>query len=722
MPHPLDRILNPRRLAVIGASSDPEKRGYRAIRTLLADHYKGEIVPINPKASEILGLKCYPSIEAVPGEVDLALVCTPAKAAPEVIEACGRKGVKGALLLAGGFSEASEAGRLLEERTVEIARRHGVRLIGPNTNGIFTAREACNAIAWFDIPRGPAAMLANSANVMLSILAEAQFHQYFGFNTLLSVGNQSDIQFHEYLSAMGDDPDTGAVISYIEGFKDGRAFIEAARSVTPKKPIVMFKAGRTADGVRAARSHSGSLAGDYTVATGVLKQAGITLLDRSDCLYPVAEALHLLPPMRSRRVAVLSEGGGVITVAAEALSERGLVLAPLSEATQARIHEIVPNASAISNPVDAGGGTDPRAEYYGLCGAAILADPNVDALMLTGFFGGYARRYGDGVAEMEFKVARDLADLMRSHGKPVVVQSHYAHYRTPALDVLRKAGVPFYRHIEIAAQCLASAADYSEAKRRMAAASAAPSSTSPMAAAPGLPDAAAKVIAGARAAGRSALLETEARALLAACGVPLAPACLLRGADDAAAAIAALGDGPLALKVVSPDVLHKSDAGGVRLGVQGEAAVRAAVEGIMAAVGQAVPGARIEGVLAAPMAARGVELIVGVSQDPQFGPVLLFGVGGIFVEAVRDVVFRALPVSRADALEMIGDIRAQKMLDGVRGLPALDRAVLADLLVQVARVEQAAGAAGTGIAEIDLNPVIATGDGLVIADARMILA
>jgi acyl-CoA synthetase (NDP forming) len=300
---------------------------------------------------------------------------------------------------------------------------------------------------------------------------------------------------------------------------------------------------------------------------------------------------------------------------------------------------------------------------------------------------------------------------MHRHGKPVVVQSHYAHYRTPALDVLRRAGVPFCRHIEIAAQCLASAADYSEARRRMA--------SPPAAAAAPLPAAAATVVASARAAGRTALLETEARDLLTACGVNLAPSFLLRDAGDAAAAIAALGDRPLALKVVSQDVLHKSDAGGVRLGVQGEAAVRAATAEIRAAVGHHVPGARVEGVLAAPMAARGIELIVGVSQDPQFGPVLLFGVGGIFVEAVRDVVFRALPVSRDDALEMIGDIRARKMLDGVRGLPAVDRDALAALLVKVAGI---AAAGGAGIAEIDLNPVIATADGLVIADARMILA
>jgi len=713
MPHALDPILNPRRLAVIGASNDPEKRGYRAIRTLIADHYRGEILPINPKAAEIQGLKCYPSIDAVPGEVDLALVCTPARAAPEVIEACGKKGVKGALLLAGGFGEASEAGRVLEEQTLAVARRYGLRLIGPNTNGLFTAREACNAIAWFDIPRGPAAMLANSANVMLSVLAEAQHHQYFGFNTLLSVGNQADIQFHEYLAAMGDDPDIGAVISYIEGFKDGRAFIDAARAVTPNKPIVMFKAGRTAEGVRAARSHSGSLAGDHAVASGVLKQAGVTLLERSDCLYPVAEALHLLPTMRGRRVAVLSEGGGVITVAAEALSERGLVIAPLSEATQQRIHEIVPNASAISNPVDAGGGTDPRAEYYGLCGQAILEDPNIDALLLTGFFGGYARRYGDTVAEMEFKVARDLADLMRTHGKAVVVQSHYAHFRTPALDVLRKAGVPFYRHIEIAAQCLASLADYSEAKRRLTAA--APPGTGANAAR--LPPAAAALIAAARQRGHSALLETEARALLAACGATLAPSHLLHGAGDAAAAMAALGDQPLALKVVSPDVLHKSDAGGVRLGVRGTADIGAAVSDILDSVTRQMPGARIEGVLAAPMAARGVELIIGVSRDAQFGKVILFGLGGVFVEAIRDVVFRALPISAQDAQEMIHDIGAQPMLVGIRGLPPVDRAAVAALLMQVSQL----ACATDDIAEIDLNPVIATAEGLVIVDARIIL-
>ncbi|MCC7080611.1 MAG: acetate--CoA ligase family protein [Burkholderiales bacterium] len=709
MGNTIDRILNPRRLAVIGASNDPLKRGYRAIKTLLADRYRGEILPINPRAPEILGLRSYSTIEAAPGEIDLAIVCTPAAAAPEVIEGCGRKGVLGALLLAGGFSEASEAGRVLEERTLEVARRYGVRLIGPNTNGLFSARLDCNAIAWFDIPRGPLALLANSANVILSIVVEAQHHGYFGLSTILSVGNQTDIQFHEYLDAFAADPGTGVVVCYVEGFKNAPAFLAAARRITPEKPIVMFLSGRSAEGKRAARSHSGSLAGDYAVGSGTLVQAGVTLVTEAQQLFPVAEALSLFPPMRGKRVAVLSEGGGVITIAAEALAARGMELATLDSRTQARIHAIVPAASTISNPVDAGGGTDPRATYYGSISRAILEDPNIDALLLVGFFGGYGRRYGDEEAAVEKQVAVELGELMRAHGKPVMVQSHYADYRTEALDILRKGGVPFQRHIEIAVHCLAAAAQYHASRRRIVASCA----THPAA----LP-AVREIVARARAAGRSALLETEARATLVAAGVPMPANLLLRSPEDAARAAQLFGGQPIALKVVSKDVLHKSEAGAVRLGVRGETAIADGVRAIHDSVLAHVPGALIEGVLATPMAPRGVELIVGVTRDPQFGPVVMFGLGGIFVEAIRDVVFRSVPIALEDAHEMVGGIAFKALLDGVRALPAVDRDAIALLLVKVS----ALAAAHPEIAEIDLNPVIAHAGGYTVADARAILA
>ena len=711
MPHPLDPIFNPRVIAVIGASNDPEKRGYRAIKTLFSDHYQGKIIPINPKSAEILGLKCYSSIADVPDAVDLALVCTAAKTVPEVVRSCGKQGVKGALLLAGGFSEASEEGRVLEEAAVAIAREYGIRLIGPNTNGMFSARFGCNAIGWYDLPRGPLAMIANSANVMLSVVTEAQIHRHFGFSTLLPLGNQADIQFHECLEALSQDPDTKAVISYVEGFRNGRAFYDIARRVSPHKPIVMFKAGRTAEGVNAARSHSGSLAGDYAVATGVIKQAGIPLVERADCLFPVAEALALLPPMPTRRVAILSEGGGVITVAAEALAERGMVLAKLTIETQQKLKAIVPAASALSNPVDHGGGTDPRAEYYGQCGKAILEDPNADALLCVGFLGGYARRYGDGVVEMENSVCKGFGDLMRLHQKAIVVQSHYAHFRTGALDVLRNAGVPFYRSIEIAAQCLASLADYSAMRRRLA------GDAQDTRAATAVVPAVQKMLADARAAQRTALLETEAREVMRASGIGMPPTLLLKSAADADAAVKALGAGALALKIVSKDVLHKSDAGGVVLNAAGAVAIREGYARIMQSVQAKVPGAAIDGVLASPMAPAGVELIVGVTRDPQFGPVIMFGLGGVFVETIRDVVFRAVPISRADAGEMIADIRLKGMLEGARGLPKVNTAALIELLLKVS----ALAAAHPDIAEIDLNPVIAHGDAWSIVDARMIL-
>ncbi|MGZ5150419.1 MAG: acetate--CoA ligase family protein [Burkholderiales bacterium] len=709
MSNALDAILNPRTIAIVGASNDPEKRGYRAIKTLLTDEYRGTIIPINPKEKKILDLDCYARLQDAPHDIDLALICTPARITPEMVRQCGEKGVKGALLLAGGFSEASEEGRKLEEETAAVARQFGVRLIGPNTNGMFSARYSCNAIAWFDIPRGPIAVLSNSANVALSLVTEAQIHRYIGYSTMLSVGNQADLQFHEYLEALGEDPDTKVILSYVEGFKNGRAYLDAARKVTPVKPIVIYKAGRTTEGVSAAKSHSGSLAGDYAVASGVLKQAGAVLVTESVHLYAVAEALAILPLLPTRRVAILSEGGGPITMAAEALAERGMILAQLTPETQKKLKAIVPNATALSNPVDAGGGTDPRAEYYGLCGRAILEDPNIDALLFVGFFGGYTLRYGESVAETENEWCTELAAMMTRYQKPIVVQTHYARFRTQALDILRKAGVPFYREIETAVQCLASLADYTAATQRLIA------TAVPQAIA--VQPAALDIVQRARKAGRTSLLENEARDLLACYGVRVTQTVLARNEEDAANIVFALGEGPLALKVVSKDVLHKSDAGGVKLNVAGVDAIKRAIGDITASVKRHAPAAEIAGVLAAPMAGKGVEMIVGVTRDPQFGPVLMLGLGGVFVEVIRDVVFRALPVSKADVEEMLRDLRYKAMLEGTRGLPPVDKAALRELMLKVS----ALAGAHPEIMEIDLNPVIAHADGYTIADARMIL-
>jgi acetyltransferase len=383
-------------------------------------------------------------------------------------------------------------------------------------------------------------------------------------------------------------------------------------------------------------------------------------------------------------------------------------LAQLAPHTQARIHKIVPAASCISNPVDAGGGTDPRAEYYGSISEAILEDPNIDALLLVGFFGGYALRYGETVAATENAVCLALGELMRKHGKPIVVQSHYAHFRTKALEILRKAGVPFQRHIEVAAECLACAADYSAAKARLASSSDGAASLQP---------GAVQIVQAAVKAGRD-LLEPEARDLLKSYGIAMPPHRLLRSAADAEEAARKWGDAPLAMKVVSKDILHKSEAGGVRLNLTGAPALAQAFDAIKRAGLAYKPDAEIAGMLVTPMAQRGTELIIGVTRDPQFGRVIMLGLGGVFVEVIRDVVFRALPLSPADAHEMIGELRYKKMLEGARGAPPVDKEALADLLLRVSRI----AALHPEIVEIDLNPVIARADGYTIADARVILS
>jgi acetate---CoA ligase (ADP-forming) len=714
MLHYLEPVLHPRAIAVIGASSNPVKRGNRAIRTLASANYQGKIAPINPSGQDILGFPSYATLADVPYDIDLALVCTAAATVPEMIEQCGRKGVKGAIVLAGGFGEASEEGARLEREVVEVARRYGVRIIGPNTSGMFSARTGCNASGWFNVPVGPIAMLSNSANVLLSLVTEFQFLGHSGVSVMLSVGNQSDIQFHEYLECVGTDPGTKAVLMYVEGFQNGPAFMQAAREVSLRKPIAMYVAGRTDAGKGAAKSHSGSLAGDYAVTQGVLRQAGVVLVTQSDHLQPVADALSLFPVMRGRRVAVVSEGGGPITMAAEAMAANGLELATLSAQTQAAIHAIVPAASAISNPVDAGGGTDPRVEYYGSIAKAILADPNIDGLLFVGYFGGYTTRYDDSVAAAEQAICVQLGDLMRAHGKPVMVQTHYAHFKPQSLSVLREAGVPYHRHIEVAVQCLAAAAEYGEARRRLE--SGAPAKAAAAPAASGQAKAL-QLLARARDQRRD-LLEPEARALLGAYGISMPPSMVMRAEADAARVAGEFADARLAAKIVSKDILHKSDAGGVKLNVSGTDALRAAFNGIVANALAYDRTAAIDGVLVTPMAPSGVEVIIGVTRDRQYGPVIMFGLGGVFVEVIRDVVFRSLPLTEADAQQMLQDLRYKQVLEGVRGAQAVDKAALVQLLMKVSAV----ASAHPEIAEIDLNPVIFHPGGYSVVDARMILA
>ena len=704
-------FLKPRSVAVIGASRDPAKRGNRAIRTLIDCGYSGKVLPINPKETEILGLACYADLAAAPGDIDLALICTPARAVPEVLELCGARGVRGALVLAGGFSEAGPEGAALEARSIAAARKGGVRVIGPNTAGMFDAHSGCNLVGWPGVYAGTIGMLCQSGNVAISFLAQSHQNGHAGFTTFIGVGNEGDIQFHEYLRFFGDDPNTGVVVVYAEGFKNGRAFLEVVREVAVRKPVVLYKAGRTDTGERAARSHSGSLAGNYAVASAALRQAGVILVERSDEMFAVADMVSRTAGRPTRRVAVLSEGGGPIAQAVDALAERGLGLPRLAAETEARLKAITPAATQLSNPVDAGGGTDPHPRYMPLCSQEILADPAVDALLIVGYFGGYEVRYGASIIDSETTAARELVSLARKFGKPVIVQCHYAEFSTQAMDILRAGDVIVVRSIEIAAACLAGAERF---HRVSSAGRAARSAEVPLPAS----ETARRLIGGAQSEGRRSLLEPEALQLLASHGVEVPPFALLRAPAEAMSLPASLTQAPVALKIVSKDILHKSDVGGVRLGLTGVKAIEAECTALLADMARMCPDAEIAGVLVTPMAGKGVEVIIGAAKDPQFGPILMFGLGGVFVEVLKDVVFRTLPLDREEAGKMLDEVRGKALLEGVRGNRAVDREKLVSLLLDVSRIVMA----NPEITEIDLNPVIVSADGYTVVDARMLLA
>ncbi|QBI21953.1 hypothetical protein ER308_07520 [Egibacter rhizosphaerae] len=706
MADPVAALLDPRSVAVVGASTNPLKRGYQAIRTLLSDGFPGSIYPVNPRETEVLGLPAYPSVTSIDGSVDLALIVTPASAVAGLLRECGRKGVGAAVVIAVGFGETGEDGAALEAEIRGVAAGEGIGLIGPNTNGVFNLPARLNLVGASDVPQGRLALLCQSGNMALSLFTEVAHETSLGFSTYVGIGNEAGLRYHELLDYLRDDPDTGAVLTYAEGFRDGRALLRSAANLAGHKPIVCYKAGRSEAAQRSALSHTGAVAGSHAVAEAVLRQAGIVVVERSDELVPVAETLLQQPALPSPRVGVLTDGGGHGTVAADALAAHGLELPALTASTRERLAEVLPDAASTRNPVDVAGATDRDPRVFEPCLEALLDDPSIDGMLCVGLLGGYGIRFSDELAEAEEQAAARMAEMAANAGKPLVVQSAYAPAHPPAHDLLRGSGVPVHGSIETAARCVAAL----EERGRFRA-------TAEMRSGFAHRSRGERTDRADRAGGeRRALTEPEGRALLEAHGLPVGPWTLATDPDVAADAVTALG-GPAALKIVSPDVVHKSDAGGVLLDVGNAEDAAAGFERVVGAVTAAQPDASVDGVLVTPMAPRGVELIVGVTTDPSFGPLLAVGAGGTAVEVLRDTAFRAVPVTPTECDEMLAELAVAPLLDGHRGAAPVDRAALRALLTGVSRLV----AAEPGIAELDLNPVIAHPDGLAVVDVRVVV-
>ncbi|MBU1340363.1 MAG: acetate--CoA ligase family protein [Proteobacteria bacterium] len=713
----LDRVLNAKSVAIIGASKNKTKRGYQAIKTLLADGFEGEIYPVNPKEDKILGLNCYKDITQIDAPIDLALITTPAGTIPDILRKCGEKKVAGAIIIAGGFRELGVKGKELELEAVSVAKQTGVRLIGPNTSGMINLKTNMNLVGIQNPPRGNIALLCQSGNMALTLITEATIRKHEGFTYYVGVGNESDIKFHEYLEFFRNDPETKAILMYVEGMSEGRKFLQEAHKTSIKKPIILLKSGRSATGKKSAGSHTGSLAGMSEVSNRAYGRAGIIVIENSDELFPVAETLSSQPPIKTNTIAILADGGGHATIAADLLSDYGINLPELSDTTKAKLREILPEAASVINPVDVAGGTDADPSLFADCAKIILKDPNVGGLLVVGLFGGYGIRFEESLAIGEEAAAHRFGAMVKKRHKPIFVHSLYSSYESRALDLLRHYGIPVHDSLDISCKCVASLCKYGNYLKSYHGKTNFVFNWRAKARKEGQ-----QIIETAKKEGRHVLLEHEAKQLIQLHGAPTSVGQVAKNQEDAwAMASKIIGNrdrkDKVVLKIVSPDILHKSDACGVKLNLSSESEVKKSFQQIIKNAKAYNPDADIRGVLVAPMAAKGLEIIIGTKIDEQFGPVIMYGLGGIMVEIMKDVTFWVLPVSPVSCKKMLEDTRSSVLLGGVRGQKGYDKAALRKLISMCSELIESY----PEIEEMDLNPVLLYEEGLDVVDARIIL-
>jgi acetyl coenzyme A synthetase (ADP forming)-like protein len=688
----LNLLFTPRGIAVIGASRDRMKLGYGVARNLVASNYPGAIRFINPKADRILGQPCYPSIDAAPDPIDLVVVIVPAPQVPQTIEACGQRGIRWAIIVSGGFRETDRAGAELEEQIVAIAQRHNVRLIGPNCIGLIDTHVPFNTTFIKSVPNpGEIAFVSQSGAICQAVI-DWGTGMGFGFSRIASLGNQADLSEAEVITALSSDPNTRVITMYLEGVKDGAQFKQAVSEVAREKSIVALKVGRTAAGKLAVSSHTGALAGREIAYEVVFDRYGILRASNTEELFDWARALAWCPPLRGNRVAVLTNAGGPGILAVDAIEANGLRLATISDETVAALRSFLLPHAAYHNPIDMLASAGPN--EYASALRVLLADENVDAVLVISV---------PPPIEDPTPVAEAIAVAAKDASKPVVVAVMGEATVGLALKVLRAFRLTDYRFPERAASALGALWRHTQWQTRPV--------DQPEVLADVDREAAAQLLASAQGEWITGTLATQ---LLQAYRIAGPREALTHSADEAVRWAEQLGY-PVVLKIASPDIPHKSDIGGVALDLRDTAAVSAAFERIMINARTAQRDARIDGVTIQPMLQGGQEVIIGAVRDEQFGPLIMFGAGGVEVEGQRDVAFGLAPLSRGEAEKMIDATFAGKRLRGFRGSAPADRDAVIDRVLRLAQFISDF----PQVAEIEINPLRVLSDGALAIDARI---
>jgi acetyltransferase len=704
----LEALFAPQSVAVIGASTKSDSLGRVVFKNILFHGYTGVVYPVNPKANSILGVKAYPSVLAVPDEIDLAVIIVPASAVGAVLEECGQKKVRASVIISAGFKEIGAEGAKREAELQEIAKRYGIALLGPNCLGIMNTDPEISLNATFapGMPRrGNIAFISQSGALGVAALEHAH-RQQIGLSKFISIGNKADLHENHLLAYLKDDALSDVVLLYLEDLEDPQGFHTLATEITSerakKMPILAIKSGRTLEGAKAASSHTGALAGSDEVYDSVFMQSGVLRVETIEELFDYAVAFAHQPLPKGNRIAIVTNAGGAGILATDAAVRYSLQLAPLNQETQQKLRTLLPPTANVANPVDMTG--EPNELRYETVLRTVLADSNVDGAVVIA--APHILMNLENIARHIVHAAQETQGQ-----KPLLACLMAVTDARPAIEILEEAAIPNYGFPERAARALAAMARYSDWVHRPR--------TEYRIFKDIQTERARAIIARAKREGRSFLPEPEAHELLKAYGFPVLTFHLVKTEEEAVRAANEIGY-PVVLKIVSPDIVHKVDVGGVKLGITNERELQSGYRQMLADVKAASPQARIWGVFVQEFVTGGKETILGLKRDPLFGPLLMFGLGGIYVEALRDVTFRIAPIRELGVQRMIRQIRGFKILEGFRGEPPSDIDALAECL---ARLSQLAVDLEE-IVELDINPLIVFehGHGARVVDARILVS
>jgi acetyltransferase len=691
----INPFFAPKGVVIIGASSDPTKLGYGLARNLVQSNYQGDIHFVNIKGGKLLNRPIYPSISKVPDPVDLAAVLIPAQFVPGTLQACGERGIRSVIIGSGGFREVSSEGAALEDKCLAIAAEYGIRLIGPNCVGLLDTHLPIDTT--FLPPPGPTpgdvAFISHSGAICAAVIDWAR-GQGYGLSRLVSLGNQADVCETDILGPVAADPFTRVLGLYIEGVKDGQRFIANARQVSLVKPIIALKVGRFEAGRRAVASHTGALAGQEMAYNAAFRRAGVLRAATSEGMFDRARALAWCPRPKGRRVAVLTNAGGPGVTAADALESQGLCLPELTHETQQALQAILPPAASLHNPVDMLASASPG--DFADCLKTLLDDPNIDSAMVI---------YPTPPMFTSGAVAKAIIPVIHNADKPVVVAVMGERLIQEAVEHLRAAKIPEYRFPERAAAALSALVERAE-----------------------LLEFAQAELVSIRDVNRgivSAILRTaqdgflspeDVDQILAAYRIPTNPIILTKNLEEALDCCQKIGF-PVVLKIASPDISHKTDVGGVLLNIEDESALQAGWTALINQVSRARPAAKLDGIYVQRMTPIGQEVIVGTVQDSQFGPLVMFGSGGVEVEGLKDVAFAIAPLTKPEAKHLLESTWAGRRLSGFRSLPPADRESVLDVLYRLAQL----ATDFPQLVEIEINPlrVLPAGEGAIALDVRL---